>query len=339
MIFLIKVLIADDSAFIRMRIRSLIESDPNIKVVGVARDGIEAVEKVYALRPDIVTMDIMMPRMSGIEAVEKIMATCPTPVILVSSLTSEEVELTLKALENGAIDYVSKEQISEDTLIKKIYMAIESNAYGAAQNRQLNEYKAVHGAWPPESSYAIVCIGISTGGPKALAEVIPNIKPGIAAPIVIAQHMPPIFTKSLAQRLDSISAVSVIEAQHNQVLQPGHVYICPGGMNIAIEKRDVVSLYPKEMFDYIHAPSVDLLMETAGKIYGPEALCIIMTGMGNDGLVGIQKAKKAGSYVIAQSASTCTIFGMPKAIIQHGLHDEIVDLENIASRINALCSG
>lgn len=339
MIFLIKVLIADDSAFMRMRIRSLIESDPNIKVVGVARDGIEAVEKVQALRPDIVTMDIVMPRMSGIEAVERIMATCPIPVILVSSLTSEEVELTLRALENGAIDYVSKEQLSEDTLLKKIYMAIESNAYGAAQNRQQNEHKAVNNALPLNSKYAIVCIGISTGGPKALAEVIPNIKPNIAAPIVIAQHMPPIFTKSLAQRLDSISTVPVIEAQHNQVLQPGHVYICPGGMNIAIEKRDVVSLYPKDMFGYIHAPSVDLLMETAGKTYGREALCVIMTGMGNDGLAGIQKAKKAGSYVIAQSASTCTIFGMPKAIIQHGLYDEIVDLNNIACRINALCSG
>ncbi len=338
MIFLIKVLIADDSAFMRMRIRSIIESDPHIKVVGVARDGIEAVEKVHALRPDIVTMDIVMPRMSGIEAIEKIMATCPTPVILISSLTNEEVELTLRALENGAIDYMPKEQLSEDALLKKIYMAIESNAYGATQKEQSNEYKAAHSALPSKSGYAIVCIGISTGGPKALAEVIPNIKPDIAVPIVIAQHMPPIFTKSLAQRLDSIAAMPVIEAHHNQALQPGHVYICPGGMNIAIEKRDVISLYPKDMFDYIYAPSVDLLMESVGNTYGPEALCIIMTGMGSDGLEGIQKAKKAGSYVIAQSASTCTVFGMPKAIIQQGLHDEIVDLDNIASRINALCA-
>lgn len=335
---MIKVLIADDSAFMRMRIRSLIEVDPNIKVVGVARNGMEAVEKVHTLRPDIVTMDIVMPRMSGIEAVEKIMATCPTPVILISSMTSEEVELTLRALENGAIDYIPKEQLSEEVLLKKIYMAIESNAYGAIQKKQSNQHKIVHSASPSKSGYAIVCIGISTGGPKALAEVIPNIKPDIGVPIIIAQHMPPIFTKSLAQRLDSFSTVPVIEAQHNQVLQPSHVYICPGGMNIAIEKRDVISLYPKDMFDYIYAPSVDLLMETAGNTYGPEALCIIMTGMGNDGLEGIQKAKKAGSYVIAQSASTCTVFGMPKAIIQYGLEDEIVDLDNIASRINALCT-
>lgn len=338
MIFLIKVLIADDSAFMRMQIRSLIETDPNIKVVGVARNGMEAVEKVHALRPDIVTMDIIMPRMSGIEAVERIMATCPTPVILISSLADNEVELTLRALEYGAIDYISKDQLSKDILLKKIYMAIESNPYVINQKKQPSEDKAVHGALPSKGSYAIVCIGISTGGPKALAEVIPNIKPDIAAPIVIAQHMPPIFTKNLAQRLDSISAVPVIEAQNNQVLQPGHVYICPGAMNIAIERRNIVSLYPKDMFDYIHAPSVDLLMETAGNTYGPETLCIIMTGMGSDGLAGIQKAKKAGSYIIAQSASTCTVFGMPKAIIQHGLHDEIVDLDNIASRINALCA-
>jgi len=339
MIFLIKVLITDDSAFMRMRIRSLLETDPNIKVVGVARNGMEAVEKVHALHPDIVTMDIVMPQMSGIEAVERIMATRPTPIILISSLTGQEVELTLRALENGAIDYVSKEQLSEDTLLKKIYMAFESNAYGTAQKKQPGEYKAIHSDFPSKSGYAIVCIGISTGGPKALAEVIPNIKPDIAASIVIAQHMPPVFTKSLAQRLDSISAVPVIEARHNQALQPGCVYICPGGMNIAVEKRDVISLYPKEMFDYIYAPSVNLLMETAGNTYGPEALCVIMTGMGSDGLEGIQKAKKAGSYVIAQSASTCTVFGMPKAIIQHGLHDEIVDLDSIASRINVLCSG
>lgn len=339
MIFLIKVLIADDSAFMRMQIRSIIESDPNIKVVGVARNGLEAVEKVHALKPDIVTMDIVMPRMSGIEAVERIMATRPTPVILISSLTGQEVELTLRALENGAIDYVSKEQLSEDVLLKKIYVAIESNPYGTSQEKQPEGDKAVPAALPSRDGYAIVCIGVSTGGPKALAEVIPKIRPSITASIVIAQHMPAIFTKSLAQRLDSISAVPVIEAQHNQALQPGHVYICPGAMNIAIEKRNLVSLYPKDMFDYIHAPSVDLLMETAGNVYGPEALCIIMTGMGSDGLAGIQKAKKAGSYVIAQSAASCTVFGMPKAIIEHGLQDEIVDLGNIASRINALCAG
>jgi len=335
---LIKVLIVDDSAFMRVKIRSIIESDPNMRVIGVARNGLEAVEKVKTLQPDVVTMDILMPRMSGIEAVEMIMKERPTPILLISALTREGINDTIKALEMGAIDYIQKDQLQQHILIEKIYTISKGSI---SSGKQKKDKQQVQNYILPEltvNNFSIVCIGVSTGGPKALAEVIPYIRPSISAPIVIAQHMPPLFTRFLAERLNSISEIPVMELEDNQQLLPGHAYICPGGMNIAIEKRDLAFLYPKEKFNYAHSPSVDLLMKTAGKIYGANALCVIMTGMGADGLEGIREARKSGSYVIAQSESTCTIYGMPKAIIQNNLHNEIADLENIADRINMLCS-
>lgn len=189
-----------------------------------------------------------------------------------------------------------------------------------------------------DKNFSIVAIGISTGGPKALAEVIPKLTPDLPVGIVIAQHIPPVFTKSLAKRLDSISKIKVKEATNGEYIKPGHAYICPGDMNIAVEKENIITLYPKEKFNYIYVPSVNLLMKSVGKTYGKRALCVIMTGMGSDGLEGIKTARENGSYIITQSKSTSTIFGMPKAIIEHGLHHEIVDLGNIATRINQLCS-
>jgi len=335
---LIKILIVDDSAFMRVKIRSMLESDPNMKVIGVARNGFEAVEKVQRYKPDVVTMDILMPRMSGIEAVEMIMQKCPTPILLISSLTRESMEQTIQALEMGAIDYIQKDQLQPQTLIEKINAIAQGSMLANTQRKNRQNTQAHTLPRSANNSFSIVCIGSSTGGPKALAEVIPYIQPAIVVPIVIAQHMPPLFTKFLAQRLNSISKIPVTELENNQQLLPAHVYICPGGMNIAIEKRGHAFLYPKEKFNYTYSPSVDLLMKTAGQVYGAGALCIIMTGMGVDGLEGIREAKKLGSYVIAQSESTCTIYGMPRAIIQNNLHDEIADLENIADRINSMCS-
>jgi len=336
---LIKILIVDDSAFMRVKIRSIIESQPNMRVIGVARNGFEAVEKVQTLQPDVVTMDILMPQMSGIEAVEMIMKVRPTPILVISALTREGINDTIKALEKGAVDYIQKDQLQKDILIEKINAVVKG---GILPPKQPEKSKPKNRVSPSEvltkNNISIVCIGISTGGPKALADVIPNIQPAISAPIVIAQHMPPVFTKFLAERLSAISKIPVMELENNQQLLPGHAYICPGGMNVAIENIGTASLYPKEKFNYTYSPSVDLLMQTAGQTYGANTLCIIMTGMGSDGLDGIMEAKKHGSYVIAQSESTCTIYGMPKVIIDNKLHDEIVDLEDIADRINALCS-
>lgn len=337
---MIKVLIVDDSAFMRMTIRKMLETDPDIKVIGVARNGVEAVKKTISLKPDVITMDITMPDMDGIEAVENIMAKNPTPIIMISATTNAGARATVSALEKGAVDYISKEELNTDILLKKIRLAADiNNRMGKASDK----YSNINDTQPPANdkvgqNFSVVGIGISTGGPKALNQVLPLLNTNLSAGILIAQHMPPLFTRSLAERLDSVSKVKVKEAQDGEKILPGNVYICPGGMHMAVERPGVITLYPKSKFDYLYVPSVDLLMSSIGNIYGKEGLCIIMTGMGSDGLEGIKSAKKRGCYVLAQSEASSTIYGMPKAIIENNLQDEIVDLKNMAERINCLCS-
>jgi len=352
---MIKVLIVDDSSFMRVRIRTLLETSSEIKVVGIARDGMDALRKAIILKPDVITMDINMPDMSGIEAVELIMKQCPTPIIMVSSLTYSGAHETLEALEKGAVDYIHKDNLTEKNLIEKIFIAKDAKLTVTAENVQKppgaviqeakekilsDSLKTVQPVVFPSGhrTFSVIGIGISTGGPGALAKVLPQISPDIPASIVIAQHMPPSFTKPLAERLDRISRLSVKEAEAGEQLIPGRAYICPGGKHIMIEKKGIVSLYDKEKFAGHHyCPSASLLMSSISKVYEENALCIIMTGMGSDGLEGIIEAKKRGSYVIAQSESSSVIFGMPKAVISNNLQDEIVHLDDMADRINTLC--
>ncbi|NLM09324.1 MAG: chemotaxis response regulator protein-glutamate methylesterase [Clostridiaceae bacterium] len=373
---MIKVLIVDDSSFIRVRIRTLLETSDKIKVIGIARNGMDAVHKTIILKPDVITMDINMPDISGIEAVELIMKQRPTPIIMVSSLTYDGAYETLEALEKGAVDYIHKDNLSEEILIEKILIANEAkisiDGGSAKETKKSRESGKPHSTryadftkkpsisfihhekkelpddfFEPQYNanliakprdFSIIGIGISTGGPKALATVLPRISADIPASIVIAQHMPSTFTKPLAERLDRISQLRVKEAEDGEQLLPGHAYICPGGKHIMIEKKDIVTLYDKKSFANLHyCPSASLLMSSIAKVYGDKAMCVIMTGMGSDGLEGITEAKEKGSYVIAQSESSSVIFGMPKAVIINNLHDEIVHLDNIADRINKLC--
>lgn len=352
---MIKVLIVDDSSFMRVRIRTLLETCDQIKVVGIARNGMDALQKTLILRPDVITMDINMPDISGIKAVEMIMKQCPTPIIMVSSLTYDGANETLEALEKGAIDYIHKDQLNEKNLIEKIFLAKDAklniNPEPAhkpsvsitqdTKNLLFGEnYKKLVNTDNINSqrAFSIVAIGISTGGPSALAKLLPRISPDIPASIVIAQHMPPSFTKPLAERLNKICRVPVKEAEHGEKLLPGHAYICPGGNHIMIEQKNVVSLYDRKTYpDYHYCPSATLLMSSVAKTYADNALCIIMTGMGSDGLEGIMEAREKGSYIIAQSENSSVIFGMPKAIITNNLQDEIAHLDHIADRINELC--
>jgi len=330
---MIKVLVVDDSSFMRVKIRTLLESDPNIKVIGIARNGIEALDKVLTLKPDVITMDINMPDMSGITAVELIMKECPTPILMVSSLTYDGAKETVIALEKGAIDYIHKDQLTSELLVEKIYLA--QNAVIKHPTQRSIEPTHVSGV---RKAFSVIGIGISTGGPKALAKFMPEISSDIKASIVIAQHMPPIFTNSLAERLNAISKITVKEAKNGEPMHPGCAYICPGGMHMMIEKTGIISLYPRDVFpQYRFCPSADALMSSLSKTYGPKALCIIMTGMGSDGLIGIKEAKEHGSYIIAQSQDSSTIYGMPKAVIANNLQDEIVHLDHMGERINQLC--
>lgn len=352
---MIKVLIVDDSSFMRVKIRSLLETNPDIRIVGIARNGLDAVEKTHILKPDIITMDINMPGLSGIEAVERIMRECPTRILIVSSLAYEGAAETVEALEKGAVDYIHKDTMNEKSLIDKIQMAMDavitplpSCADSIAATiedirpsikKSFDRDVQIVDRVIPQKPFRLVAIGISTGGPKALANIIPQISPDIRASIVIGQHMPAAFTKPLAERLNKESRVRVKEAEDGEPLIPGYVYICPGGMHMKLQKKDVISLCPKENFlEYHYCPSADLLMASASLAYGRSALLIIMTGMGADGMEGIKTARAQGSYVLAQSEETSTIYGMPKAIISHNLQDEIVHLNQIADRINRLCS-
>lgn len=329
---MIRVLIVDDSSFMRVKIKTHLESAPDIKVIGIARNGKDAIEKTLLLRPDVITMDINMPDMSGIEAVEQIIQMCPTPIIMISTLTYDGAKETIEALEKGAVDYIQKDELSDEIIIDKIRMA-----HGAVIN-YIPSTSDVPNKSYIRRPFSIIGIGISTGGPKALTDFIPKISDSINASIVIAQHMPPVFTKTLAERLDSISHIRVKEAEDGEALMPGWAYICPGGMHMLLEKHNTICLYPKEKFPkYYFSPSADLLMSSISEIYEDKALCIIMTGMGSDGLEGMRAAKNKGSYVISQSEDSCTIYGMPKAVISEGLQDEIVHLNNMADRINDLC--
>lgn len=352
---MIKVLIVDDSSFMRLRIRKLLETSNQIKVVGIARDGMDALRKTMIFKPDVITMDINMPDTSGIEAVELIMKQCPTPIIMVSQLTYEGAYEAIEALEKGAVDYIHKDQLSEKDLIEKILIAKDAKLnIGMATTPKPSipivlDKKDVPPAvdFKPQRSivsstvqrpFSIVGIGISTGGPSALAKLLPKISPDIPASIVIAQHMPAAFTKPLAERLNKITNIIVKEAEEGEQLKPGHAYICPGGKHIMIEQRGIVSLYDKANFEGYHfCPSASLLMSSISKVYGDNALCVIMTGMGSDGLEGVAEAKKNGSYIIAQSENSSVIFGMPRAIINNNLQDEILHLDHIADRINELC--
>ena len=331
---MIKVLVVDDSSFMRVTIKTLLESDNDIRVSGIARTGKEAIEKVQTLRPDVVTMDINMPDMSGIDAVEHIMKLHPVPIVMISSLTVEGAKETIEALSKGAVDYIDKAQLTKEALIAKVRMVAEA----AIPPPALHTTYHVTTALFQSHSFGIIGIGISTGGPKALSRFIPEILPNIPASLVIAQHMPPVFTRSLAERLDLESQIKVKEAEDGDILQPGCAYILPGGMHGKVCTSGVISLLPKEFYPQQHyAPSADILTSSIAQVYGKKALFIIMTGMGSDGLEGIKEAKKQGSYIMAQSESSSTIFGMPKSIITNQLHDEIIHLDDIGHRINHLC--
>ena len=335
---MIKVLIVDDSSFMRVKIRKCLETDPNIKIAGIARDGLDAVNKTMALKPDVITMDVNMPKMSGIAAVEHIMEKCPTPIIMVSTFTQHGAKETIEALNKGAIDYINKDELSSEILLKKIYLAMDATFKPLTPEKK-NDHIPPFPQQQIENKFSIVGIGISTGGPRALSQFMPHISPDIQASILIAQHMPPTFTQSLAQRLNAECKIKVKEAENQELIRPGYAYICPGGMHMLVEKKDTISLIPKGRFPNYHfVPSADLLMASISKIYGPNALCIIMTGMGSDGLEGIKVARENKSYVIAQSQSSSTIYGMPKAIISNNLQDEIVHLDDMSQRINQLCS-
>ncbi|GBD39496.1 Chemotaxis response regulator protein-glutamate methylesterase of group 1 operon [bacterium HR37] len=340
---MIRVLIVDDSAFMRNALKTMLSSDPEIEIVGVARDGVEAIEKVMSLNPDIVTMDVEMPRMDGLTALKRIMEIKPVPVIIVSSLTSEGAKVTLDALDIGAVDFIPKNlsELSVDIVkLKELLIEKVKKVAGRKNIRKRvspfpyksNEVNRAH--LTSSRKIGVVAIGTSTGGPRALQEIIPKLPKNFPVPIVIAQHMPATFTGPFAERLNQISQITVKEAEDGEVLKQGVAFIAPGRGHMRLRKRGIETVISITSDDeYIYRPSVDLLMTSVAECFPGKALGVILTGMGNDGLKGISALRESGGKVIAQNEETCVVYGMPKAVVEAGLADKVLPLEDIAGEI------
>ncbi|MCX7984325.1 MAG: chemotaxis response regulator protein-glutamate methylesterase [Bacteroidetes bacterium] len=353
----IKVLVVDDSAFMRKSLSMMLESDPEIKVVGIARDGREAIEMVRKVRPDIVTLDIEMPVMDGLTALKIIMKEMPLPVLMVSSLTTEGAQATIDALALGAVDFIPKElsyvsldivKIREE-LINKVKSIVRSRALTFRLRRIQNTTAHVLGEASPKTppkivgkierrNYRAVVIGVSTGGPMALLQIIPKIPQNFPVGIAIVQHMPPRFTQSMAARLDSLSAVRVKEAEDGDVLSQATVLIAPGGRHLVFESVNgqVKARVTDEPRDSLYHPSADVMFHSAVDVYNQPLIGVIMTGMGKDGLEGLKRVKQRGGFVVAQDEDTCIVYGMPKAVVDEGVADIIVPLQNIPKILNQL---
>ncbi|WP_353095288.1 chemotaxis response regulator protein-glutamate methylesterase [Tissierella praeacuta] len=343
---MIKVLIVDDSALIRKILTDILSSDSEISVIGTAKNGQEALEKIEILKPDIVTLDIEMPLMDGLTTLKHIVIKHSNlPVIMISSLTSEGAELTLKALDEGAVDFLpkptnvfslSQEDIKRE-IIEKVKAGSRSKLYNRKPIKKISPIKIfkdrsdiIH-----ENFNNIVAIGTSTGGPRALQTLIPELPANINASIVIVQHMPPKFTKSLADRLNSISNIRIKEAEEGDILSRGWGYIAPGDYHMTImkEEKGLVIRLNKEPQVMGLRPTVDKMMESVARINGYSKTGVILTGMGSDGTKGIIEMRQAGSYTIAQDETTSVVFGMPKSAIATNCIDVILPIDKIADKI------
>jgi two-component system, chemotaxis family, protein-glutamate methylesterase/glutaminase len=349
----INVVIVDDSAFMRKSLSLMLESDPGISVVGTARNGQEGFELVKKVNPDVVTLDIEMPVMDGLTALKKIMAECPTSVIMVSSLTTEGAQSTIKAMELGAVDFIPKEMSYVSVNISKVkddlIQKVKEIARQKLLKQRLQRIRSSSGftggsAFPvhhktdlPKIGYKAISLGISTGGPFTLQKILPLLSEKILIPVFIVQHMPPKFTKSLADRLNGLCKLEVKEAEHEEPVMNGKIYIAPGGMHMVLKKigsSETLVHLTREPSDSLHRPSVDVTMNSVIDIYGKYTLGIIMTGMGKDGLEGIRHLKSLGGYSIAQDEESCVVYGMPKSVVDAGLADVILPAEKIPELIN-----
>jgi len=330
----------------RTALSRMIASEPDFCVVGAARDGSEALEKIAALNPDVVTLDVEMPGLGGLETLRCIMMRSPRPVIMVSAVTEKDTEITFNALGAGAFDYVPKQLSAASLDILHIRQDLIAKIKAAGQSRRDHAEPTPHRRPPQAMPMAafepslvvpmIVAIGISTGGPKALQDILPLLPPDLPVPVVIVQHMPQGFTAPFAQRLDSLCAITVREAAHFEPLRPGVVYIAPAGMHITIERsselRGIISL-SSEPSKSLHIPSVDILMTSVASAFRSLAMGIIMTGMGSDGAEGMKAIHRQGGITLGQDEATSAVYGMPRACVELGILQRVVPLNDIPQQI------
>jgi two-component system chemotaxis response regulator CheB len=333
-----RVLIVDDSAFVRKAVARMLGAADDIEVVGTASDGEEGLEKVRELRPDVVTLDIKMPRLGGLETLERLMSEHPVAVLLLSSLTQEGAEVTLRGLELGAMDFVDKSSVEPMSMLSLAEeLVAKVRALGTARVRAPRKGAPRRPAPGQEGGAQAVVIAASTGGPSALMSVVSALPAGFGAAVFVVQHIPRGFTRSLAERLDARSAIPVREAADGDLVEPGRVIIAPAGIHTRLQRLGprVCVVLDEEPRDVLHRPSADVLMTSAAHVYGPRAVGVVLTGMGADGTEGLRAIRDAGGQTLAEAEETCVIYGMPKAAVAAGVVGRSVPLDRMAEEILA----
>lgn len=359
----INVLVVDDSAFIRRIVSDIIDAERDMKVIGIARDGIDAIEKNKRLKPDVITMDIEMPMLNGNDALKEIMKSDPTKIIMLSSLTKKGAEITMECLSYGAFDFIEKPSITPSSsfehirksLVEKIraskYVEVssllprrslthrpETSSRSIAKVENNSPIHTINTVRNISSSNKLLLIASSTGGPRSLEKVIEPLPEKIGCPGIVVQHMPAGFTKSLADRLNKSSNIRVKEAEDGEFLENDTIYIAPGNYHLAVKKhgsqiRLLLDCSPK--INNVR-PAADFTFKLAAEIYGKNIVCAVLTGMGKDGADGAEMIKAVGGKVIAESKETSVVYGMPKAVVDRGLADFVLDNTQISAKIVSL---
>ena len=345
----IRVVVVDDSALVRSLLPEIINRQPDMECVGTANDPLIAREMIRELNPDVITLDIEMPKMDGIEFLGRLMRLRPMPVLMISTLTERGAEVTMRALELGAVDFVAKPRIGlvdgikdlAGQIVDKVRVAAQAHvrrsvAVAPASSRTASSPSPHNPNIGRISTEKLICIGASTGGTEAIKEILVKM-PADSPGIVITQHMPPGFTTSFAARLNGLCQISVKEAAHGERVLPGHAYIAPGGKQFRIDKSGANYVCVVEDGETVnrHKPSVEVLFKSAAKVVGRNAFGIMLTGMGNDGAKAMKEMRDAGSYNYVQDEASCVVFGMPREAILHGAADEVLPLMAIAPALLA----
>lgn len=349
----IRVIVVDDSALVRSLLAEIINRQHDMECVGTANDPLIAREMIRELDPDVITLDVEMPRMDGIDFLGRLMRLRPTPVVMISTLTERGAEVTLKALELGAVDFVAKPRVGLSSGLNDLAGPIvdKIRVAAVAQVRRVHRDPVSSGATVSApapaagllgrlSTEKLIFIGASTGGTEAIKEVLVHLPADMPA-IVITQHMPPGFTTSFAARLNGLCQITVKEAVHGERILPGHAYIAPGGTQFHIGRSgaNYVAIVDDGPAVNRHKPSVEVLFKSAAAVVGRNAYGIMLTGMGNDGAAAMREMKDAGSYNYVQDEASCIVFGMPREAIAHGAADEVLPLSQIAPALVARLRG